>query len=301
MDEAETPQAKQSSQWIVAATCAALVLLVTAGGMFAMRDRLLAEAREEAEAQTAAREKLAARVDTIQTSLDSFNNAPKADAEALGAIDAKLVELNATLESITARQDTLDKKLEEMKAVPVPAPVAFAPTPPAAAPTAQLAASPATLAVPDATLTELKLVALSGKPFAAELEAWLKAHPERAADAVPLQSIAEKGIVAEADLAKRLRDTLETISPSTSKAEDTSLIGKINTHMNGLVSIKKAGAADPYVNLRKAALSESLDTLVREAERLSEDKRAPLDSWLSDAKGRIKAVATLDLISGGGH
>jgi hypothetical protein len=300
MDDAETPQAKQSSQWIVAATCAALVLLVTAGGMFAMRDRLLAEARIEAEAQTAAREKLTARVDALRTSLDALTNAPKADAEAQATVDAKLMAISATLESLASRQDTLDKKLEDMKPVPVPAPIASSSTPPTPVPVAQVVNAPAAIA-PDATLTELRLVALSGKPFAAELEAWMKAHPERAAEAVPLQSITEKGIVAESDLVKRLRDTLETISPSVSKVEDTSLIGKINTHMNGLVSIKKAGSADPYASLRKSALSESLDTLVREIERLSEDKRAPLDSWLSDAKGRIKAIAALDSISGKGH
>lgn len=294
MNDAETPQAKQSSQWIVAATCAALVLLVTAGGMFAMRDRLLAEARMEAEAQTAAREKLSARIDALKTSLDTLANAPKADEALQTALEEKITTLNTNFESLASRQDALEKKLEEMKPVAVPAPAANAPTPPTNTPTL-----PATT-TPDTALSELKLVALNGKPFAVELEAWMKAHPEKAAHAISLQSIAEKGIPSEADLAKRLRDTLDSLSSTTPKTEDTSLIGKINTHMNGLVSIKKA-AADPYAELRKTSLSAPLDNLVQQVENLKSEHRLPLERWLSDARSRAQAIATLDALTGSGN
>jgi hypothetical protein len=292
MNEIETPKPiTPPSPWLVALTCSVLVLVLAAGGMLAMRDRLLADASDVAATQTTAREKLAERLDGLQRSVDSISTQPQTDGEALAAITTKIADLSTKLDALNARVDEMAKK---------PEPIAQAPALPAAAP-AIAAPNPTPIeAANTPSLTSLKLAILSGKPFAAELATWAKQHPEAAKQTFALASIAESGLMSEADLNRKLRATLDDAAAS-KKIDDTSLAGKINTHLAGLISIKKAGQVNVYDTLRKNVLRDDITTLILAVEALDTAARKPLEPWLTEARTRrdaLDALAKLDAGSG---
>ncbi len=300
MDDSETPPiAKPPSVWGVALTTSALVLLLVAGGAFTLVDRLQVEAQTEAATQTTAREKLAAQLSSLQSSVDALGSQPKADNETLAAIDTKIADISTKLDALAIRVEELEKKPEPapQAAIAAPAPVAASPaTPaPAVAPTAAAADEIGTT-----NITTLKLAVLSGKPFAAELAAWAKKHPEAAKQTFTLASIAETGLMSESDLNRKLRAALDDVGAS-KKVDDTSLAGKLNTHLAGLVSIKKAGEVGVYDGLRKNVLRDDIASLTRQVEELDDAARKPLETWLSEAHTRrdaLDALAKLDAGSG---
>ena len=279
------------SRWILAATCSALVLLVTAGGIFAMRDRLLADAREETAKQTFEREKLATRITALQTSVDALTAAPQADAATLAALSTTLEETGKTLEALNNRVAALEKKAEEKPAeIAAPAAATAVPAVPA------VTTTPEPVIVGGAELTALRLAVVSGKPFASELTAWAKLHPDKENEIAPLTDIAEKGVISEAELARQLLDTIDR-KPEAAPVDDISSIGKLNTHLKGLVSIKKSTRHDAYAQLRKDALREDAATLTRNVERLNDAQRAPLESWLALATKRRAALDALEKLA----
>lgn len=289
MDENSTLETKRSSSWMVAATCSVLVLLVTAGGVFALHDQLQVKAQADAKIQKAERDKLSDRINALQSSLETLGSQPTADNNLLTGITTQLTEANAKLDAFSSRLEAVEKKMEE-----APAPVAVV------APAAPVAAAPAP-ASPETqgAFATLKLAVMSGKPFATELAEWLKRYPTAEKDTVALSALAETGMMTEGALTRELLSTLEGTNKSTT-IEDTSTVGKINTHLKGLVSIKKNNT-DPYANLRKDVMRADSITLAREIERLSETDRAPLNSWLQQAKAReaaINALAKLSLNEG---
>jgi uncharacterized coiled-coil protein SlyX len=306
MDTDETPNAKPISPWTIALVCSALVLLVAAGGAFSLRDKLLSKVSEDIKAEQSTREKLAARIDTLQSTLDALSNQPKTDSETLGALNTQLAETSSKLDILTSRVDGLEKQLDGFKPTVVPAPPAFAPTPPPMPPAATPAPTPAlpeaapVSAVPPiaghAELTTLKLAALSGKPFASELVAWTKLNPEHEKKVSVLTEFAANGIISEVDLTRKLREALDTQS-QTITVDDTSVAGKINTHLKGLVRIKKANSADPLTELRKAVLRDDAETLTRGVERLNDADRAPLEAWLKQARARRAALDEVSKLS----
>jgi len=284
----ELPEPSHHRSWVTAATCSALVLLVTMGGVLALRDQLLAQSREERRAEASEREKLTRRVDSLQSALDTLANQPKPESAAVDTLASKLTETNhaleARLEALTTRLDQLEKQAAQAAEKKVdPAPVAPAPA---------AVATPA----PQADLTSFKLAVLSGKPFTAELTNWAKQHPETEATLAPLTEIAATGLVSEAELSRRLLAALEE-KPQAIKAEDTSLMGKINTHLKGLVSIKKSAENNPYAAVRKAALREDVATLQHLVEQLNEADRAPLAAWLTQAQTRSQALHALEKLT----
>lgn len=299
MDEIETPAtAKQPSPWGIAITCSVLVLVLAAGGMLAMRDRLLADVGGELATQTTAREKLASQISTLQSSVDGLANQPKADGESLAAVDTKITELSTRIDALSARVDELVK-------APAPTPQTLA-TPVVAEPVTPppAAVAPAALA-PDVmgatNATTLKLAVLSGKPFASELATWSKQHPEAAKQTYALASVAETGLMSESDLNRKLRAALDDVT-SSKKVDDTSLAGKLNTHLAGLISIKKAGQVNVYDSLRKNVLRDDITTLTLAVEALDDASRKPLEPWLAEAHARrdaLEALAKLD--AGSGH
>ncbi len=294
MSESEAPETKRNAQWVVAATCCALVLLVVSGGVFAMRDRLLVEARQEAREQTNEREKLSRRIDALQSSFDNLSSAAKPDGDALAALTDRLTETNTKLDALAARIETLEKKVEEKKPEPAAAAVAApAPTPaPVAAPQPVSGAS---------ELLALKLSAMSGRSFASELAAWSKLHPEAKKETETLSTVAESGIPSEADLNQKLREAIDNAVQS-KKVDDVSLAGKINTHLAGLVSIKKTNDSNAYATLRKDVLRDDIPTLMRSVEGMDATTRAPLEEWLKTARNRADALAALNALdSYGGH
>ncbi|MFZ4540440.1 MAG: hypothetical protein ACOYNL_01355 [Rickettsiales bacterium] len=291
MDEIETtvdaPAPRPSSPWKVAATCGALMLLVVAGGVLAVRDKLLVEIEAQDAAQSQEREKLAAKLGAMQGSIEAIANQARPNNESLSGLDTKISEMNAKLDTLNARVETLET---QPQSVAIPAPVAFAPRPP------EPVATTATV-MPD-SFAALKLAMLSGKPFAAELAIWAKQHPEAAKQTVMLGGVAESGIASEADLNRKLRAALDDAAADR-KVDDTSMAGKINTHLAGLVSIKKSGQVDTYSQLRRNVLREDVATLTRGVEALSDEARKPLEPWLSEAKARREALDALAAIEPG--
>ncbi len=292
MTELETASpTKPTSPWGVAVTCSALVLILTAGGVFALRDRMLADVRDESATQTAAREKLATQLSTLQSSVDAIGSQPKADSEALTALDNKITDLTTKLDTLSARVDEMAKTPEPApQAAPIAAPIAPQPVP----------ITPVVDAAGTTNITTLKLAVLSGKPFAAELATWAKLHPEAAKQTFALASVAESGLMSESDLNRKLRAALDDVT-SSKKIDDTSLAGKLNTHLAGLISIKKAGEVNVYDALRKNVLRDDITTLTLAVEALDDAARKPLEPWLAEAHARrdaLDALAKLDVGSG---
>lgn len=274
--------------------CLALIALVTACLLpFLMRDRLRAEIRETARTITSEQEKLATKIDELKASLDSLSNKAAPDTESIAELKRVVTETSTMIEVLGARIDEAEKKASEKK----PEPLGVTPAVPA--PSALIEASPTpSTAVRDA----LKLAALRGDAYATELAVWEKAHPASAASLDALRVFAASGIPTEAALIRDLRAALPA-SQAPAAAEDVSLVGKINTHMAGLVSIKKKTAQnDAYAALRRELERADLPTLMHSVEQLDGTARAPLAAWLNSATARTEALrvlATLD--AKGGH
>ncbi len=284
MDETSTvePEAtpKQSGYGALIILCTVVVLIVIAGGGLALRNELFAFAGQQAKLQADAREKLAARIDA----LEGASTAAKPDDAAMAALNTKLTETATQLDALSTRIEALEKKAQA-----APAPVAAAAPAPAAPTVVATPAAPA----PSNELSALKLAALSGQNFSAELAAWNKRHPETAKQTAILSLFAESGIPSEAAMNQQLREAIDAAVQS-KKIDDVSVIGKINTHLAGLVSIKKTSDASPYATLRSDALKDDLPTLIRSVEALDEPTRAPLASWLKTAQNRADALAALN-------
>lgn len=288
------PQEKQAARWMVALVCSALTLLLAFGGVFALRDQLLADVRAENKEQKRERDKLSSRVDTVQTTLDNISSQPKSDATALASLSTKLDETAGAIEVLNARIDTLEKQLAEVKAAPAPTPA----TAEALAPAAKSAAEETPAETKSHTeLTSMKLAVHSGQPFANELTAWLKLYPDAEKQVTNLSDVAATGVVSEVELSRSLLATLDAIPEATTTIDDSSFVGKINAHLKGLVHIKKSSGVDPYASLRKEALHEDVATLTRSVERLNDDDRAPLEDWLKRAKQRRAALDELDALT----
>lgn len=262
---------KQTSKWIVAATCSSLVLLFAVGGAFAFRDKVFADVRAGDAKQTSEREKLASRMTALESKLDDVAASAKPD-------NAPIEALNAKIDELTKRLDGIEKIATEKK--PEPAPVMAAPPAPA------VEAAPA-----------LPTLILSGKPFATELAVWQKAHPNAGDSIAALAPYAERGLPTEAQLVDKLRDTLDAI-PTHKEVDAGPIAEKINSHLEGLVKIRKTSDADPYVALRKHAMNESYPSLLREVEQLSEAQRAPFTAWLDAAHNRAAAVSAIANLAG---
>jgi hypothetical protein len=288
MDEIEThAPVRHPSPWGIALTCSALVVVLAAGGMLAMYDRMVADAQMQDATQTSAREKLTAQLGRLQSTVDALSSQPAPDGQALATLDAKITDLSSTLDALSARVDALSQQQH-----PEP-PQAVAPVAPAAPPMA-----PAADAAGAPTITTLKLAVLSGKPFAAELAAWAQHHPEAEKQTFALASIAESGLASESDLNRKLRAALDNAT-SSKTIDDTSIAGKLNTHLAGLIRIKKTGEVHAYDALRKNVLRDDIATLTRAVAALDDTARAPLEPWLLEARTRRDALEALDKLDAG--
>lgn len=260
---------------------------------FLMRDRLRAEIRETARAITSEQEKLATKIDELKASLDSLSNKATPDTESIAELKRTVAETSTMIEVLGARLDEAEKKASEKK------PESLGVTPAVPAPSALIEASPtSSSAVRDA----LKLAVLRGDAYATELAVWENANPSRTASLDALRVFAASGIPTEAALIRDLRAALPA-SQAPAAAEDVSLVGKINTHMAGLVSIKKKAADnDAYAALRRELERADLETLIRTVEQLDSTSRAPLTAWLKTATARAESLTTLNALDAkGGH
>ena len=255
------------SRWLPAIVCSVVVCAIAAGGSYMLRTELLTAITSDSARQENERNKLATRIDALQSSVETISGEPKTDTD---AISSQFADMNTKLSALSDRVTVIEKKTEP---APAPAPV------PAAAPVADS--------------TALKLAVTSGKPFATELATWQKLHPNADAQiTVPLAATAQSGIPSDAELNTRLRDALDDAVHST-KVDDVSFIGKMNTHLAGLVSIKKSADAGPYAKLRVNVMREDSNTLIPEVEKLSDQDRKPLENWLTVARARRDALIAL--------
>lgn len=270
----------------------ALIALVAACLLpFLMRDRMRAEMREATRTLISEQEKLTAKIDGLKASLDSLSNKAAPDAESIAELKRAVAETSTMIEVLGARVDEAEKKANEKK----PEPLAAAPAVPAPTPAAEVPSNPAT-----GLLNALKLAVLRGDAYATELAVWEKAHPASAASLDALRVFAADGIPTEASLIRDLRAALPTTATPTT-AEDVSLVGKINTHMAGLVSIKKKAADnDAYAPLRRELDRANLETLIRTVEQLDSTARAPLGAWLKTATARAEALSVLNALDAKG-
>lgn len=269
MDEIK---AEETSRWIGAAACSALVLLVSIGSLFAMRDQLVEQSRADARAQDQARVKIITRMDAMQSVVEALAAQQQPDITALDS-------LRNALDALTMRVEVLEKTAAEKKPEPSP----------------QSSSSPPPYTAPQSDIDALRLAALSGQPFTEELAAWEKNNPDMVKNVTALRDVAATGITSEAELSRRLLDTLEK-KPQAAPVDDSNMIGKINTHLKGLVSIKKT-AADHYAELRIEAQRGNTASLMQRIEQLRESERAPLADWLERAKARRTALDTLTQLS----
>lgn len=272
------PKPTGKTPWGPILAASLLVVATVAGGFFTLHDRMLAQTAEQANEQNAAREKLAARIDSLQDSLTTISNKPAAEPEQLNTLDARLADVTSKLDALNARLDAVEKKLDEKKADPAPM-------------------APAPLAAANSDLAALKLAALSGKPFSFALAAFAKAHPEAQKQIAALTPVAESGIPSEAELNRQLRDVLDGLN-SAPTVDSESTIGKINSHLSGLVSIRKVTENGPYAALKRDVLREDIISLTRKVEALDDQTRMPLENWLKLAVARRNALAALDAMNG---
>lgn len=263
MTEPHAPHAR----WMPAILSSVIVGLAVAGGICALGDKTIADVKSAITKEADERSKLAARVDALQSGIETISGQPKADAD---AINNQLNDANSKLAALNDRLTTLEKK-------PEPAPV--------------IIPAPAAVHVDDSAA--LKLAATSGKPFASELAAWQKLHPKTDPQRIaPLTATAQSGIPSEAEMNSRLREALDDAEHS-KKIDDVGIVGKINTHLSGLVSIKKSADAGPYAKLHTDVMRDDTDTLTGEVEKLSDEDRKPFIDWLAIAHARHDALAAL--------
>lgn len=276
---------RQTSKWIVAATCSTLVLLMAVGGVFALRDQLFAQARADAAKQSAERDKLASRIAALETVSSGSGTSDPAASEQTAALHAQIDELTKRLEALEQPAPVAQK------AEPAP------PTPPPPAPTVAPVAEPAPLASKGNEGALLVAAIISGKPYDASLITWQKDHPKALDTAMLLQPFAEKGLPSEQELISNLREQLEAI-PASETEEPGGLVSKLNTHLAGMVSIKKTNR-DPYATLRAQVMSESTATLLHSIDQLPEAERKPFTEWRDLARARAAVIAALPDIAAG--
>lgn len=270
----------------------ALIALVAACLLpFLMRDRVRAEMREATRTLASEQEKLTTKIDGLKASLESLSNKAAPDAESIAELKRAVAETSTMIEVLGARVDEAEKKANEKK----PEPLAAAPAVPALTPAVEAPSNPAT-----GLLNALKFAVLRGDAYATELAAWEKINPAASNTLDALRMFAPSGIPTEASLIRDLRAALPTIATPTT-AEDVSLVGKINTHMAGLVSIKKKAADnDAYAPLRRELDRANLETLIRTVEQLDSTARAPFAAWLKTATARAEALSVLNALDAKG-
>lgn len=274
------PLPKQSPQWIIAATCSALVLVATAGGIFAMRDRLLADARDSAQSQKEAMDAVDRRMDRLQASISKLENEPKLDAAAVDGLKSDLAEMKTGIEALQKHEEAIETRIKALED--------------SAATAQKEAEKKAAQNVATGDATELKMIALSGNPYLEQWAAWAAKHPHETAKYPHLKTFAATGIPLASDMRANLRSALKDVKLP-AKIDDTSFIGKLNTHLHGLISIRKTGDSDEANALRAIAGQEDLEKTVAEIEASGalEDSKA-LSDWHNDYLARKQALEELD-------
>ncbi len=271
MTEPETQHESKSpaSPWKVALVSSGLVLVLTLGAGFAARDQLMLTLRDNASREEESRDKLESKLRALQSSLDSLSAAPAPDMEKITALEQSVGDIKTSLEALNQSQQALTKQVAELAARPVP--------------------QPEPVVSEDESTRQLKQTILSGEPFANELRQWRRQHSGQASTLAALNVYAERGLPSESSMIETLRTRLAGLTQPVPTEEASGMAGKINTHLKGLVRIRKAADRDPYEALRQASLGASLAELIGMVEALESSLRAPLNPWLEEARPWLDA------------
>ena len=260
---------------LLSAITAAVV--VTVAAVVLVRQELLDTLANESQARQEAADKLARKITALEGRLGALEAAP-APAPDTSAIDALRSELQTTKDTIAAQ----DAKLAALADKPAPLPPAAPIAPPAA----------------DATTAPLVAAIGSGMAYQAELAAWDKAHPARTAQLKALRGFASGGVPSEASLRDQFREIVARLDVPQQAAEEPKLVQRLNTHLAGLVSIKKSGEKVPdNASLKSLDSTASLEVMAARVDALPSDAQAPFLLWRDAVRTRAAAMAELTLLT----
>lgn len=215
------------------------------------------------------------RLTALESRMQTVESAAKIDTGALDALRADITALQTSDAEIKAE---IKDAMAEWEKQPAPAPVE--------APKA--ATSPAAIG-------ELSTAVKSGEPYEDEMKAWAKSHPK--AEAPLLRAHASTGIPTELSLREQFKTITTRLGTGGVSSEAAPpIIARINTHLAGLVSIRKTSDhSAAYATLREAS-DAPLEQLAAKIDALPDDAQAPFANWRTALKLRTEALAELSTL-----
>ena len=153
-------------------------------------------------------------------------------------------------------------------------------------------------------VTQLRRVAATGKPFAAELGAAIamaKDSPEIAASLEKLQPLAANGVSTVTQLAGQFGKTAEAIARAGAAPKSEDWSDQILAKLRGLVTIRRVGTPAvetgndvAVANAEQALAQGDLPAAVAAVETLDGGAKAAAAPWLEAARQRLAVDAALD-------
>jgi hypothetical protein len=252
----------------------AVVALALAALSYGLWHKLSADQEKEIAA-------LEQRISELNTRLTALTAAPAptVDTTATDQLRTDLTAAQATVTQLTARVTALEAKPT------APTPVAHAGTEPSS-----------TEEATSETTQALVIAVRSGAPYNEEFASWSKQHAASVKHAKHLRDATMVGIPTEVVLRDRLR-SLTLLAESTAAPEE-GWIGKMNTHLAGLVSIRKQTAeSNDIASLRGMIDTASIAELENHVDALPAARQATFAPWLAAAKTRDAALAELSALA----
>ncbi len=251
---------------IIASVASAVVL---AGLGFTVRQEVLNSTAAAVQQQQAALDKLSTRISALESQTGELAARPTTDVETINNLRTELGTANSTI-------TTLNERITSLEQEPV-APVVVAPS-----------------KQPSSAREALKSSITSGAVFQAELDIWDKEHPKSAVSIPTLRQYADTGIATEASLRSRLKELIARETAATETFPDKSVAARINTHLSGLISIKKKTPAAAAIQaLRDGADSLTIGALITQVANVPSPQSGTFAGWLEDAKAHTAAYAEL--------
>lgn len=248
--------------------------ILTGGVCVAMRQELQEQMLSTALAQQDANEKLSRKVSALEAQIGELSARPTTDTATIDGLRSELGSAKTTIGELNERIATLEKK---------PEPVATS----------------VTVATATTTLSALKSAVLAGSVYEAELDIWEKEHPKSGKRVAKLRDYADNGLPTEESLRAELRKLLTQSDETSSAFPEKSLVARINTHLPGLVTIKKKSSLAPELKtLREGMNDVSLDVLKSQVMSLPDTQKAAFAGWLKTAEGRAAALTELNALEG---
>ena len=255
-----------------------LALAVVGAGGFALRHELLTKMTVELTQQQDVLTKLTQKVSALESQTASLAALPRPDTNAIETMHSDLTAAQATIAQMTERMTQLEKK-------PVEAPKPLATEP----------------EVKVTRTTDNPLVAYikSGSPYQSELAAWDKGHAALHDKIPALRAAAPTGIATDEQLRGQFRTLLDQLSAPMTPAADNGIVSRINTHLAGLVTIKKTSPVQPELaTLRTMGDMTTIQALAQHVEQLPATLKPTFTVWLATVRARDAALAELSVLDG---